>query len=650
MVVRVVPDIPAISRRFDYAVPPGLAHAATVGHRVRVRLHGRRVAAWVVEAGVEPVEGIELQPIAASSGLGPPPGVVDLAEWAAWRWAGPVSSFLATASPPRIVERLPPTGGRETSGSFRPGAFPSPGGEAIQLVDQVLAASGPVTVRLAPCLDALRIVREVRSRLGAAGVLVLVPTVAAAAQVASRLEGDEPGSVALLPGDWPAAASGGVTVIGTRAGAWAPLPACRAVVVLDAHDERYREERAPTWSAVDVAVERARRDGAPCALVSPCPGPDLLERSVEITTSRAAERRGWPLVEVVDRRADDPRTGLFATRTVERCRQVLEERRGPVVAVLQRTGRARLLACSACRALCRCAVCGGPVAAVDAVEDAVVDDDGTADAAGPADALGPPAVGTVLLCRRCGARRPPVCAECDSTRLGILRMGVARAAEELSALLGEAAVEVTARTSPETPRLDDRLVVGTEAALHRVARAALVVFLDFDQHVLAPRYTAGEEALALVALAGRLVGGRDGTGRVVIQTRLADHEVLRAAVQADPSLLAASDRLVRSQLGLPPFGALAVVSGEGAEAFARMVAGQAGPGSADGVAGQAGPGSADGVAGQAGSGSADGVTATALATGEWLLRAPDASALADAIAAVPRPPGRLRVAIDPRHL
>ncbi len=609
-VVRVVPDVPAISRRFDYVVPPDLARAATVGHRVRVRLHGRRVAAWVVEAGVEPAEGIELRPIAASSGLGPPPAVVDLAEWAAWRWAGPVSSFLATASPPRVVERLPSTVGRETQSSFRPGALPSPGGEAVALVDQVLAASGPVTVRLAPCLDALRIVREVRSRLGPAGVLVLVPTVAAAAQVASRLEGDEPGSVALLPRDWPAAGGGGVTVVGARAGAWAPLPACRAVVVLDAHDERYREERAPTWSAVDVAVERARRDGAPCVLVSPCPGPDLLERSVEITTSRAAERRGWPLVEVVDRRADDPRTGLFATRTVTRCRQVLDEHRGPVVAVLQRTGRARLLACSACRALCRCAVCGGPAAAVDTAADA-------ADVAATVD--------TVLSCRRCGARRPPVCAECDSARLGILRMGVARAAEELSALLGEDAVEVTARTSRET-RGDERLVVGTEAVLHRVTRAALVVFLDFDQHLLAPRYTAGEEALALVARAGRLVGGREGTGRVVVQTRLADHEVLRAAVQADPALLAASDRSVRAQLGLPPFGALAVVSGEGAEAFARAVAGHAVPGPPTGV------------------------DATALATGEWLLRAPDATVLADAMAAVPRPPGRLRVAVDPRHL
>lgn len=603
MVVRVVPDVPAISRRFDYTVPPGLAHAAAVGHRVRVRLHGRRVAAWVVKAGVEPVEGIELQPIAASSGLGPPPAVVDLAEWAAWRWAGPVSSFLATASPPRVVEHLPPVAAGAPVGSFRPGTLPSPGGEAIDLVDRVLTASGPVTIRLAPCLDALRIVQEVRSRLGSAGVLVLAPTVAGAAQVASRLERDEPGSVALLPRDWPAAAAGGVTAVGARAGAWAPLPACRAVVVLDAHDERYREERAPTWSAVDVAVERARRDGTPCALVSPCPGPDLLERSVEVQTSRAAERRGWPLVEVVDRRADDPRTGLFATRTVERCRQALGERTGRVVAVLQRTGRARLLVCGACRALCRCTACGGPVALSDDVTGR-----------------------TELSCRRCRVRRPAMCAECDSTRLGILRMGVARAAEELSALLGLEAVEVTARSAPGIPRLDDRLVVGTEAALHRVGRATVVVFLDFDQHLLAPRYTAGEEALALVAQAGRLVGGRDGAGRVVVQTRLAGHEVLRAAVQADPSVLATSDRSVRAQLGLPPFGAIAVVAGEGAEVFARAVAEHARRGALAGV------------------------EASALASGEWLLRAPGTTTLADALASVPRPAARVRVAVDPRHL
>ncbi len=35
---------------------------------------------------------------------------------------------------------------------------------------------------------------------------------------------------------------------------------------------------------------------------------------------------------------------------------------------------------------------------------------------------------------------------------------------------------------------------------------------------------------------------------------------------------------------------------------------------------------------------------------EWLVKAPDSRALADALAGVPRPPGRLRVAVDPGRL
>ena len=103
--MRVVPDVPAIHRRFDYTVPLALDEEIGVGSRVRVDLHGRRVGGWVVEDRVDPVAGVEAKPLAASSGMGPPASVVSLAEWAAWRWAGPLSSFLGTASPSRVVRR-----------------------------------------------------------------------------------------------------------------------------------------------------------------------------------------------------------------------------------------------------------------------------------------------------------------------------------------------------------------------------------------------------------------------------------------------------------------------------------------------------------------------------------------------------------------
>ena len=73
-----------------------------------------------------------------------------------------------------------------------------------------------------------------------------------------------------------------------------------------------------------------------------------------------------------------------------------------------------------------------------------------------------------------------------------------RAAEELAALAGRPVRELTAEVDV-VPDAD--VVLGTEAVLHRVRSADAVVFLDIDQELLAPRYRAGEESLALLARA-----------------------------------------------------------------------------------------------------------------------------------------------------
>ncbi|HUY65230.1 MAG TPA: hypothetical protein VMV06_00295 [Acidimicrobiales bacterium] len=589
-----VPDVPAIQRRFDYSVPPALDQQIRVGSRVRIELHGRRVAAWVVEADVVPAGGVSPKPLASSSGQGPPPAVVSMAEWAAWRWAGPMSSFLGTSSPRRVVRDagpLPPGQDRSRGVGRDPSPVPpSPGGESVDIVDVAMAGgSVPAIVRLAPALDATLVVLELIHRTGPAGVLVLAPSHIRAAQTADRLRASGM-PVALMPDRWEQAASGGSLVVGTRAAAWAPIPRLRAAVVMDAHDEAYREERSPTWSAVDVVIERGRRDGAVVLLVSPCPPVSLTGTRTPVTTSRAVERRGWPTIEIVDRTHDDPRTGLFSERLARLLHSVLARSDGRVVCILNRTGRTRLLACTQCGALARCARCGGAVAQLEA--------------------------GGPLRCRRCDETRPAVCAECDSTRLKSLRIGVTRATEELSALAGVAAVEITSGSDPAAGT-GARLVVGTEAALHRVPGADAVAFLDIDQHLLAPRFGAGEETLALLARAARLVGTRDGGGRVVAQTRIPDHEVLQAAARADPGLLAVPELALREALGLPPFGALAVLRGPGGATFAE------------------------------GMQALSGIAVSMVDADRWLVRAPDHGSLCDALADVPRPAGRLRIEVDP---
>lgn len=594
-VVRVLPDVPAIDKTFDYLVPAALDQQVQLGVLVRVELHGRRVGGWVVADGVDPPPDVDLRPLAKVTGWGPPPAVFDLAGWAAWRWAGRPASLLRTASPDRAVPRLPGSG-RPAPGAA--GSDETADDPVSDLARQAAEDGGPRVLRIPPASSPVPVVlsasRAVRVGAGGPGsLLVLSPTAARARWLAGRLEASGAGPVALLPDGWADARAGTAPiVVGARAAAWAPIPALAGVVVLDEHDEVYQEERAPTWHGRDVVVERARRQGVPCLLVSPVPTLEALAIGPLHRLPRGEERAGWPAVEVVDRRQGDPlRAGPISERLADLVRSDAR-----VLCVLNRKGRSRLLACSSCQAIAVCESC-----------DAAVSQDPE----------------RRLACPRCGTVRPALCLTCGGTRFKNLRMGVTRLREELEALAGTEVAEVTGEGG-DSIDLDAvrraRVVVGTEAVLHRAGRADVVAFIDLDQELLAPRYRAAEQALALVVRGARLVGGRRGSGRLVLQTRSPDHEVVQAAQLGDPDRVAAPELERRRLLGLPPVTALAAVSGAAAPAFVAAL------------------------------GRPLGVEVQGPDDGRWLLRADDHGSLADALAAVPRPPGRLRIEVDPLRL
>ena len=585
LIARVLPDLP-VDKVFDYSVPEHLAADVRVGTMVRVSLQGRRVGGWVVGLSELPATDRALQPLAKVTGWGPAADVVALARWAAWRWAGRPAQLLGTASPPRAVRGLP------TRPPPRPATAP-PADVPPADVTEAFAQPATVTVlRLPPPVDVLPLALAAAA-LGEA--LVLVPSVSIASSLATRLR-HAGHRVALVPDDWATAAAGGGVAIGARTAAWAPRPALAAVLVIDEGDEAYQAERAPTWNGRDVAAERARRAGVPCVFTSPCPSLDALAAGRLLTPSRTEERAGWPVVEVVDRRADPPGSGLYSARLVAMARAARSDAR--LVCVLNRKGRARLLACAACRELARCEACGAAVGGRS----------GGGGAGG-------------LLCRRCGLARPPVCLACGGTRLATLRVGVTRAREELELLAGRPVVEVSADTTVSGPAAvrggPAPILVGTEAVLHRMSGAGAVVFLDFDQELLAPRYRAAEAALGLLARAARIVGGRSGGGRLMVQTRLPGHEVIDAAVHADPSRLAVVESTRRAELRFPPESAVATVSGPSAARFVDALP------------------------------AVVGLDVLGPSADRWLLRATTHRILCDAIATTPRPPGRLRIEMDP---
>jgi len=248
---------------------------------------------------------------------------------------------------------------------------------------------------------------------------------------------------------------------------------------------------------------------------------------------------GWPRVHVVDRRTSDPHDGVLAGETMRLAQRALDGGEPvAVVVVLQRLGTGRLWACRRCGELARCATCAQPEA----------DHDGA------------------LECSEAHESRAHFCRSCGATNLRRVRVGVTTLARDVGAQLARPVSEVTATSDLDATL--ERVVVGTEAVWQRVRRCSLVVFVDFDQYLLAPRSSARRAAITAVGKAGRLVGARtDARGEVVLQTRRGDDQVVRALVLGAFDEVVHDDLETARQLGLAPFGASAEVSGDGAREF-----------------------------------------------------------------------------------
>jgi primosomal protein N' (replication factor Y) (superfamily II helicase) len=585
-VVRVLPDVRGMAKAFDYLVPAELTDTIGLGTLVDVDLGGRRLRGWVVEVDVEAPVGVDLRVLRAARSLGPDASLVALSAWGAWRFAGSRSALLSTASAPVKVPATPPLSPDAAA------VAPVAPDDAVAAGRAVASHYGaplegvfvePVTVvRLPPAADPQALIN---AAAGLGPVLVVTPTARQATEVRRGLR-RAGHACAELPFGWGAARRGGHSVVGTRAAAWAPCAPLGSVIVLDEHDESHFQEHTPTWHARTVAVERARAAGVPCVLVSSAPSLEALAAGVLRAPEPTAEQGGWPKVEVVDLRFEDPlQPGIISESLTEVIRTGAR-----VVCVLNRRGRARLLACNGCQELVRCADCGAAVSQGD----------------------------NDLACGSCGAHRPALCLACGRTNLRAVRRGVTRLREDLEGLVGEPVVELVAGT---TPTAATRVMVGTSAALHHVGEVDVVAFVDLDQELLAPRYRAAEESLGLLVLAGRMVGGRaEGRGSVLVQTSLPDHPVVVAAATGDPAGFAAGELALRRELGWPPVQAVALVSGQAAGEFIG------------------------------GLGDTGEVSVLGPLEDRWMLRAPNHTALCDLLAGAPRPSGRLRIEMDPVRL
>lgn len=570
---RVLPDVTAVDKAFDYLIPDELGRRVRAGSVVRVMLAGRKVRGWVLDADIATdVDPAKLRPVLAVISAGPPREVVALCEWIAWQYCGPFAAVLRSATAPNNVpadifetaasdSQASDSGGRDGGspigvGTLVADSLGEPASEVDRAADALAAAARQAALRPpgTGALDSVAVVRWpprhdrrrlVAQLLAPTGSTIVLTADGARAAAFARWLRTITANVALLHSDehpssrtaaWRLAAAGNCVVVGGRMAVLAPVPDLRAVIVIDDADEALQEERTPTWHAREALLERAAQLGAASYVVSPAPTVTAIAKSQQIPAvlapPAAIEREGWPRIEVIDVRDEPPMTRLVSAPLVAAIRACVDAG-APSLLILNRRGGVRLLRCAACNSLTRWDALGRPLWDHDTPDDIEV--------------------------------KPTFCVNCGGTKLRVLSGGVQRLAPELRALLNGPDVEVVDAAVTEAP--DVPVLLGTEALLHRREvrrrRPGLVAFLDFDAELYATRYRANEQALWLAVRASHAMSGRTrGECRVIVQTHEPDHLVVRALQLGDPTLMSSDELERRRTFGLPPFSALAEVRGD----------------------------------------------------------------------------------------
>jgi primosomal protein N' (replication factor Y) len=355
-------------------------------------------------------------------------------------------------------------------------------------------------------------------------------------------------------------------VVGTRSAIFAPAPKLGLILVDEEHDQSYKQEETPRYNARDVAVMRAKIEGAVVVMGSATPSLESWQNSVagkyqRIEMRQRVRNRPLPEVEVIDMRREFQETGadqLFSRALVEQTQTALDRGEQALI-LLNRRGYSFAVLCRACGAKLECENCA---IALTHHKPAGDDSGGIAKA------------GQRLECHYCGYKRtvPARCPQCESEHLYYLGAGSEQGEERLGEIFPTARIgrmdRDTVRGRGDLERLLARLhsgeinlLVGTQmiAKGHDIHGVTLVGVVGCDHSLSMPDFRAAERIFQLMTQVSGRAGRGELPGRVVVQTYYPDHYAILAASTHDYASFVERELKYRRWMHYPPFGVLANV-------------------------------------------------------------------------------------------
>ena len=344
-------------------------------------------------------------------------------------------------------------------------------------------------------------------------------------------------------------------VVGTRSAVFAPLENLGLIIVDEEQETSYKQEETPRYNGRDVAVYRARLEGAVALLGSATPSLETYHNAREgkyrlLELTSRVENRPLAEVRVIDLR-EEFRQQLKARPVSEALRSGialrLEEKTQSMV-LINRRGYSWSLLCRSCGAFVQCENCSIALTYHKSRQR--------------------------LECHYCGysIRPPKKCPKCSGEFLYFVGDGAERVEEYLREKFPTARIARLDRDTVRTKREYQQVLgafangeldvlVGTQmvAKGHDFQRVTLVGVVSADLALGRPDFRAAEKTFQLLTQVAGRAGRGELAGEVLVETYYPEHYAIQYAVQQDYVSFYEKEAHFRRMLHYPPFTALATV-------------------------------------------------------------------------------------------
>jgi primosomal protein N' (replication factor Y) len=403
--------------------------------------------------------------------------------------------------------------------------------------------------------------------------IVLVPEIALTPQMVERFKSRFGARVAVLHSrlsqgerydEWRKIREGRAQVaVGARSAVFAPFSRLGLLVIDEEHETSYKQEESPKYHARDVAIERARIQGAAVVLGSATPSLESYAAAVReeavivhsppiryIALPERVGARPLPDVHIVDMR-EELRHGNRAmfSRALKSALEKRLERGEQTVLLLNRRGYATFIMCRSCGYTCICPHC----------DIALTYHLGSRN----------------LRCHYCGHAEPEpaICPSCQSTHIRFFGTGTQKVEEALATTFpGIRVIRMDVDTTAEKGAHEKWLTLFRERkadvllGTQMVAKGldfpdvTLVGVLAADAALRLPDFRAAERTFQLLTQVAGRAGRHELPGEVIIQTYDPAHVSVSSVVTHDYAGFVRQELQARRLLGYPPFGRLIAVT------------------------------------------------------------------------------------------